>query len=145
MKKEIKFHPAWDKRSDDPKKNYGIHGVGMQFTLAGELGAITFTTYTNWHLPHVQDEVDARGLLPEPCRYMFHKPQPADISYHARTPRYEGQEGTEGCHALDGATCYSDGSGLAAEDVFRILLTDGSDGVWEEMERWYLRKFNELR
>lgn len=55
---EIIFRPAYDKR---PK--YGIHGVEMVWYVKGPKGVIQFVTFTNWHLPHVRKESDARILL----------------------------------------------------------------------------------
>ncbi len=45
------------------------------------------------------------------------------------------------CHIL-GVPCYYDGSGLAAEKVFRILCDEGSDGVWKYLEEYYMNVFS---
>ena len=106
FRREIKFSPAFDKRTNDPKTNCGIHGAEMAFYLHGPKGVIQFVVYTNWPLPHVQKELDAKP----PSRdfpYLFHSPQPADIGYHSPTPRYEGQ--TSGECGLLGGKCYYDG------------------------------------
>lgn len=138
--REITFRAAYDKRNPEPSKNYGIHGVDMTWLLKGPLGVVQFVVSTNWYLPHVQREFDAkRG--PDFDPYMFHKPSPTDIGYHSPKPMYEGQEPlTEDCGVL-GGRCYYDGSGLQAEDVFKILLEEGSEGVWKEMERRYYHLF----
>lgn len=60
MEKIIKFAPAYDKRHSDPKKNYGVHGVELKFILKGEEGAVQFVIFTNWMLPNVQKEQDAK-------------------------------------------------------------------------------------
>lgn len=138
LERRIEFTAAYDKRSTDPKKNYGIHGCDMRWYLIGPDVAIQFVVYTNWHLPHVTREqmsrpYDATGGDP----HWMERPLPADIGYHSRKPAYEGQSVTrEDCHVL-GGPCYYDGSSLQAEAVFRILLAEGSDGVWREMERRY--------
>jgi hypothetical protein len=93
--------------------------------------------YTGWHLPHVRDEFKARGWDSEPL--------PADVGYHSPVPMYEDQEPiTKECEYLDGKPCYYDGSGLRADEVFDILATEGSDGVWRELEAFYLSTFGEL-
>lgn len=38
----VEFTPAFDKRSSDPSKDYGIHGVDMRMVLKGENAATQF-------------------------------------------------------------------------------------------------------
>lgn len=135
FRREVSFSPAFDKRDPDPKKNYGIHGVGLMFTLAKDGKGITLSIFTNWQLPHVQAEMDAkRPDLRFP--YLSHKPMAADVSFHDSKPHYEGHTCREGC-AVTGGDCYSDGSGLMAEEGFTALREGGSDGVWKWMEERY--------
>ena len=135
----VTMHPAFDKRSADPGKNFGIHGVELRMVLKGPLGATQFLLYTNWHLPHVRDELEQR-LLSEPASAValrcHARPTPADLGYHWSTPRYADQEARD-CDLLAGGKCYYDGSGLSAEPVFERLLREGSDGVWKELEDFY--------
>lgn len=141
LERIVKFFPAWDKRSDDPKKNYGIHGVEMKFLLKGDKGTIQFVVFTHWQLPHVQKETDSRPIDMR-FPYLLHKPMPADIGYHSPKPMYEGQEPMSGkCEYVEGGKCYYDGSSLRAEQVFNILCEKGSDGVWEYMEQEYKERF----
>lgn len=167
FKREIVFRPAFDKRSDDPAKNYGIHGVELAFYLIGDDGAVQFVVYTNWQLPHITEEHSK--LFDD---HILCRPMPADLGYHSPKPMYEGQEpigskrfywrdptkeerkfrfapvpdseptGTfTPCDLLGGKPCYYDGSGLNAEPVFEILLKEGSPGVWKELERYYADTF----
>ena len=136
FKKEVHVRAAFDKRYPDPTKDYGIHGCELAFYLIGPKGAIQFVIYTNWYLPHVQDEMDNRPInsrLP----FLGHKPIPADIGRHSHVPMYEGETPMEGECNIIGGTCYYDGSGLQAEDVFKIMLEGGTDALWAEMERRY--------
>lgn len=50
FKREITFDPAWDRRSDKPSENYGIHPVQIRFVLIGEKGAVHFVLYTDLRL-----------------------------------------------------------------------------------------------
>ena len=59
----VEFTPAFDKRSSDPSKDYGIHGVDMRMVLKGENAATQFVLFTNWHLPHVHDELNGSSYL----------------------------------------------------------------------------------
>ena len=143
--KEIKMFPAWDRRSANPKKDYGIHGVEMAWLWGdSEVGVVQFVVYTHWYLPHVQEEHDqCQNDLQFP--YMFHKPQPADVGYHSLVPQYKGQEIVrEKCPYLENKPCYYDSFRLQAEKVFNILLEKGSEGVWQELERRWEDMFRQI-
>lgn len=127
----VTFTPAFDRRDPNPHKDYGIHGVELRMVLKGTLGAVQFVLYTNWHLPHVVEEQE--GKIPA----RLWRPMPADLGYHWREARYPDQEARE-CHLLDGAQCFYDGSGLNAEPIYQTLLREGSEGVWRELETYYL-------
>jgi hypothetical protein len=144
MIKSITFAPAFDKRDPNPSKNYGIHGVDLRMLFGDEdKGIIQFVVYTNWHLPEVTKELASRYYKPsggDP--HWMERPLPADIGYHSPTPRYDGQSKMNTCDCLKQGFCYYDGSSLAATDVFNILLREGSDGVWKELENRYNEMFN---
>lgn len=129
MEREIKFAAAWDKRNDDPDKNYGIHGVTLTFYLKGSKGVVQFVVYTNWHLKYVQDELDSEPVHKE-FPHLTCRPLPADLGYHSSKPMYEGQKPMDkDCSILD--------------RVFNILLEQGDEGVWKELEAAYERTFGE--
>jgi hypothetical protein len=130
FEKLVTFTPAFDRRDPNPSKNYGIHGVELRMILKGPLGAVQFVLYTSWQLPEVTKEFEALG------KGSF-DPLPADLGYHWRTPRHEDQQKRE-CHLLDGSYCYYDGSGLAANRIWEVLLREGCDGVWRELEKYYV-------
>jgi hypothetical protein len=134
---EITMAPAFDKRSADPKKNYGVHGVDLWFAVRKDGEGITFAIFTNWMLPHVQEETDARDLGTGYTRYMFHKPQPAGVDIHRKTPQYEGQLAKENC-SVTGGICYADGSGLLAEEFYKTLLEGGSAAVFKRLEEQFV-------
>ena len=136
FKREVRFYPAFDKRHSDPKKNSGIHGVNLTFYLHGSKGVIQFVIYTNWHLPHVQAELDARPPYSN-NPYLYHSPIPADIGYHSPTPRYEGHTPMKDDCSILGGKCYYDGSTLMAEDVFKVLVEGGDEALWKELEERY--------
>ena len=136
FERSITFRPAYDKRSSDPAKNYGIGSVRVRFVLKGSSGAVQFVLVTNWFLPHIQLDLDRKYRDHE----MFCHPDPTDLGYHSPTPRYEGQTSMGECDLLDGE-CYYDGSGLNAEPIYQRLLRDGHEGVWEELEAYYAEVF----
>ena len=132
LKRLVKFMPAWDKRDPDPRKDYGIHGVDLVMVLKGKKGAVHFLLFTGWLLP--ENEKAGRTHW---------EPLPVDVGYHALAPQWSGQEVGEGkCEYLDGRPCYCEGSGLAAQRMFEVLLREGSDGVWRELEVCYRNRFS---
>lgn len=143
MERIIKFKPAYDERHN-PKGNYGIHGADLLMIVKGIHGATQFVLYTNWHLPHVKNELLSKPLrdsLDVECRFL---PMPADLGYHSKTPIYEGQEPlTHNCK-LTGGDCYYDGSGTAADSVYNTLVEKGSDAVFDILEKQYINIFGEL-
>jgi len=126
------FTRAYDRRSSDPKKNYGCHGVDMRFVLKGPKGAIQFLLYTGWHLPGVAEELGPR------------QPMPADLGYHSPHPMYESQSVVrDECEYVGGGPCYYDGSTLNAKEPFDILVTEGEEALWAFLEGDYARRFSE--
>ena len=146
MERLVTFEPAYDKRDPDARKNYGIHGVNLRMVLKGERGAVQFVLYTNWQLPHVQDEMLKKAAVRHDLSYlrMMFAPSPADLGYHSLTPHYEDQPPHANCEYLDGRPCYYDGSGLNADRIYGVLLAEGSDGVWRELQEYYAGTFGEL-
>ena len=138
--REVIFYPAFDKRNPDPHKNYGIHGVDLRFILKKDNMAVQFIVYTNWHLPHVSKENINRLNSPQDIE-LFWMPIPADLGYHSPYPMYDGQSIHKGCEYI-GQDCYYDGSSLMADDVFKILLKEGSDGVWRRLEEYWNSRFS---
>ncbi len=137
----ILVRPAYDKRpknKGDP--NYGIHGAELLFGLKSKRGAVQFVIYTNWYLPKVAEEMRGKDRFLT-GKSMF-EPLPADLGYHSPKPTYKGQESiTESCEWLNGKPCYYDGSGLQAEKVFNILITEGHEAMWKYLEEYYYSIF----
>lgn len=142
MSRHIEFNPAWDKRRTN---HYGVHGVDLRFVLRGPKGAVQFCIFTNWHLPEVTEELKGRRYDAIQGDYHWmERPMPSDLGYHSPVPLYDGQGiVTEECPYLDGKPCFYDGSGLNAEPVFERLLREGDAGVWDALEKYYERTFDE--
>jgi len=137
--REVKFYPAFDKRHEDPSKNYGIHNMEIAFYLRGPEGTIQFKFNSGWHLPHVKDELSAKGE--DVGRYLM-SPNGVDLGFHALEPRdYQSEPSQESCPLLDGKPCYYDGSTLNAEPVLNTLIEKGDEAVWEELEEYYYNLF----
>jgi hypothetical protein len=137
----IKFRPAYDKRNPEPSKNYGVHCVDMLMVLKGSKGAISFTIFTGWYLPHVAADWRNRGL----ASLAAFDASGADIGYHSRKPLREWQNDTnknEHCEWCDNEPCWYDGSGLAASELFKRFVKEGEEIVWSTLEEWYHSEFD---
>lgn len=143
MEKTIKFEPAFDKRSSNPDKSYGIHGVSLSFTLKGKFGAIRFVLFTNWHLSHVEKELDNK--MDKECPHLYCYPQPADVEYHSLKPMYDGQKiAVDKCNCLGGKPCYYDISYSKADKIYEVLVEKGDEAVWKKLEEYYVDTFKKL-
>lgn len=136
LEREVVFNGAWDRRSDDPSENYGVHGVSIRFYVKGPEGVVQFIVYTHWHLPHVQDEMLEKRSGSRRDVELFFTPMAADIGYHSPEPLHGHEIETEDCDLLDG-TCYYGGSGLRAKDYLETLIEGGTEKLWPEMEAEY--------
>ena len=138
------FEPAFDKRHDDPNKNYGICSVRCRMVLKGEKGAVQFLFLTGMFLPETVKEYYKTKMD------LFHTYSGGDqayymgfdVGYHSHKPRYEGQtSSTKNCEVLDGKPCYCDGSSMEAEKYMDILVREGSKKIWEMLEKYYKEIF----
>lgn len=126
--------PAFDRRSDDPKKDYGIHGMEIKFLLIEDHKAVQFVIYTSWMLPHVTKEHEQRGYHPSPMG--------ADLGYHSPHPQYEDHTITKNCEWTDG-DCYYDGSSLRAQELFEKFIAEGEEYMWQQLEEEWDYHFKE--
>ena len=141
----VDITPAFDKRDPDPHRNYGIHGCDLVMNLKGKMGVVYFSLSTNWQLPHVTKEMKTRPVyVPIDIDVRF-LPSPIELGYHSPVPLREKMEPTiMNCDHLEGRPCYCESGCLAAEPVFEILLTEGSNGVWRFLEEYYRKTFKDV-
>jgi len=141
FQKTIAFRPASDRRHPEPKKNYGIRGLNIYFALKGPKGAVTFTLYTGWMLPHVINE----WMMADPKVDRFHyKPMPAGLDFHKPRLLVDSANVTvKECEWLDGAPCYCGGSVTASDEVFELFLYYGEEAIWRYLRGYYDEVFNE--
>jgi len=138
------FYPAFDKRAEDPEKNYGIHCVTLRFAVSGPLGAVHFSLYTGWQLPKVQKEMELkaeRTFSVESAR-ILNKPIPVDVGFHSPYPRGGSTEAHE-CDLLPGGECYGSGNMMRAKSFYDTLTQEGSEGIWKRLEGEYRIIFTE--
>ena len=144
IKQEIIFISAYDKRHDDPKKNYGISSVRFVFVVSGKNQAVTLMFGTNWYLPSTIKEYREVGLPNVGKIDLIASQEPIkawSIDSHSTKPLYKGQDSYGKCSYLGDKKCYCDGSSLRAEQYTQILLEKGSEGIFEELKKEYKSYF----
>lgn len=138
--RRVVFQAAYDKRSKDPRKDYGVGQVYIHFSLVGPVGAISVVISTGWYLPHV-----ARKQVRSNIEWMQKWGHPLDrvgqygVHFHYPNPQYEDHSQSD-CDLLPGGKCY--GNGRFADDSYlNILLAEGDDAVWKKLEEEYREEF----
>ena len=152
LSRHVEMRPAFDKRHEDPSKNYGIHGVDVLMYVKGKNGAYQFQFSLPLYLPGSLSNNEGYQSNGEPIQ--FHKTFEGDIvaevggkiypfgvDYHSTKPQYEGQGVRTDCKIIGvGNECYFDGSALAGTNMLGVLAKGGSDGVFEELEKLYFER-----
>ncbi len=141
MKKEIKFYPAWDKRSTESHKNYGIQGTILHFIVSDEKGASDLTVDLNWYLPQNR-EIDLCEMEVYPSTY-WQKPLPINLGHHSPIRLHEWEFKRDSCEILARKPCYSSVSALDADKYFEILVSEGQEGLFKALEEYHKEIFFE--
>lgn len=161
MKKQVLFRQGYDKRNE----GQGVHGLEIMFVLKNHRGAVTFLVFTNW-IPKISTNdigndaykwyehfygkthgnmfvtLMINPLLPPILR----SPMPADVGFHSPKPMHEDHDAIEQeCPFIDGKPCYYDGSGLNAIRMFEVLMKEGDEGIWRELEDYHRHVFGESK
>lgn len=131
------MRPAFDKRSDDPEKDYGIGCVTMAMVLAGPEVAVHFVFGTGIHLKDVHDNWLFRPGTSLETAKIVSRGMGYDLGYCDVRPHYKGQEVTQDCCDYLRKPCYTDGSALAAGEMFELLTREGDMAVWKALEERY--------
>lgn len=128
-------------------RNYGISSMGIWMAVKGPKGGISCAFSTSWYLPQNQAasfSMFAGGYPFDPLVELM-APKGTDISYHSKVPTWESadfeQTPLADCVLTDGP-CYCDGSSLDAQERWQpVFLHEGSDGIFERLEQYYLHQF----
>ncbi len=149
-KRIIKFTPAYDKRSDNPKKNYGIGSMSIRFILEGKEGAVQVVLNTPFFLPETVEEYKKIGnknkTQPSDLRDDY-KGKPRgfdcwDVGFHSKKKlSYMSKEDENECDIL--GKCYYDGSSLRGmnDKVAELFMEKGEEFIWNYLEDYYMEVF----
>ena len=109
LNREIRIVPAIPGRTS---------GIRIQYILKQELGTVVLTTTIRGS--KYEREFDA-----------------LTVDFHCATDYLELGNAEENCEFLNGATCYSDGSGLQADAIWEEVEEHGEEKLWEELQEMY--------
>lgn len=87
--RRIDFRPGYHKVHEDPKKDFGVHGMEIWFYLIGKKGAVHFGISTGMMLKETKEWWKATGRDGSSLTLF---PMGIDVGYHSPTPQFEGQE-----------------------------------------------------
>lgn len=125
---------------DNRHKGQGICPARMHIVLKGNKGCVTFALSTAWYLPCTREW---KEICIEEHGLDTWEPRGNAVSYCSPVPLHEWHVGRENCDWL-GCTCYGDtGYGLS-DEPFDLLLTKGSDAVFEWLKNYYHSVFNKI-
>lgn len=155
MKREIKFVPY-------PMKDNNESTLEIWFQVSGELGVVEFQIATNWYtdgivelrLAEMKKDVYLRKedfLL----KHFWMGPQPLDVCYFSSASKSEDDtcfdDGMPRHYPELGKPVYygykyqDEGDKWTTDYVYEKLLREGSDGVWNYLEAYYVEIFGELK
>lgn len=127
----IWINPAYSILKDpDSGENYGNHGMEIDFALRVGDRAVTTSFYTTYmtNEPMSKRHMDISGdLMGTGLYYHFHTKE-VGVDDYARVG--------DDCHMFDNGKCWGQaGSSLHGDDIAVMLVNEGSDAVFKEMER----------
>lgn len=141
--REITIKPAYDclkvqpcvhgseKCGTVPGHGHGRHNAEMHLRLATEQSEVVWVAGTNWFLPETPLSVQ----LPEVSKGRF-------VEWHSTTPQYEDHTPLGGGKCpRQWDTCYLDQSYWASDEGWVLLVSKGTDAVWEWLEGIWQGKF----
>jgi len=132
----VKMKMPFDKRSSDPKKDYGIHSMDIFFITGKDDNYVQFFLNIPWYLDHV-----AHNLLTRDRLDLSFLGQGYDVGYHAKHPQYDGQSPMD-CDLISTGKCYYDGSSLQAEKWYQdVLQFNNLDEIWPKLQAEWISRF----
>ena len=133
----LTLRAPFDKRNSIPSKDYGIHGMELRMVVRRSNNCTQFVAYLPVYLPHVTKELWGKPY----SEYNPFEGMGADVGYHASSPQYEDQTPMDYCDLLKGGRCYYDGSGLRADEWYKIFLEKGLNEIWKMLETDWEERF----
>lgn len=128
--REFHVRAAYDKRDADPRKNYGVHGVEIEFVVKRSGAAVNCFWMTDWQCQSTLDWWKAAGLDQHTTRF----DGLGDLGWHSpiKLDKWDTKISSPCPHT--GGDCYYSGTGLGAQELFRKWV-EAPDIIWPELEQ----------
>ena len=141
LKRTFEIIPGYDYRDNPEKIQYGQHCMNMRFFVSGELGVVQFVLSTGWYPEMIaKPTADWQELL-RVIDSGMNAPMAVDLDYHSPVARYEDQRSMGPCVYLDGKDCFYDGSSLNGYKLLSLMIHEGGEAMWKELEDYYKSTF----
>lgn len=144
LERLVRVSPAWDRRSPNPRQDYGWRGMDLHWILRGSKGAVEWTVGTNWvvqaMVPETQSWNDAwlmywRGQSDRQtliAHAYVHQPQYPEGYLHGGVCEYLE---TEWCYCNE-IRVFGEGA-VQARDLYWILVEQSDAAFWAAMQPYY--------
>lgn len=116
-RREIKFIPGKPYR-----EGYGRIDARLMFILHGPRGIVEFSIHTGWY-PETDQNNEWRSF----------QPQAKSLNWHWPVPLHGEMIGPDECPYLPGG-CYWDGGVMIANKRLDLLMIDGEEALWRDLE-----------
>ena len=133
----VKITPAYDNRS----KGCGTGACTMFMVLKGGKGCVTLSVSTGWHL---RCTMEWKETCIQKWGIESWEPMGMAVSYCSYVKLHDWQEGREDCGWL-GCTCYGESCYSCSDEPFELLLTKGSEAVFEWLTTFYHSTFDNVQ
>lgn len=114
-----------------PGASHGRHNAQLHMTLRNSVAEVILVVGTGWYLP--QTPVTVR-----------HDLRAAFVEFHSATPSYEGQD-PQGTSCDLWPVCYGNVGYTMADEPAALLVSSGSDAVWQWLEATHGETFAAIK
>ena len=114
-----------------PGASHGRHNAELLMSLRSAVAEVVLVVNTGWELPQTPASVRLAGR---------DRPSGAFVEFHSSMPQYEGHE-PEGSTCDLWPVCYGNAGYGISEKPTELLVSHGSDAVWEWLEATYREHF----
>ena len=119
--------------------------MNLSFYVKGPEGVVQFVIYSGWY-PEIIAKPDTDWMtLSMVNKVGVSPPMAADLGYHSPTPRYEDHAPIKECEWMGGASCYYDGSSLNGNKLLSLMIHEGGEAMWKELEDYYASVFTPVK
>jgi len=129
----VVVYPAWDKRNE--KGGYGQHCAEIHFVVRYRNKELGFAVYTGWY-------VEAANYPLSNKETSMGEVHGASLYAHSKSPFRGAIKRNDYCDVFKSNCCYENALTFITEDLLKILILEGSEKLFEELEKRYVKFFS---